>query len=275
MQRRLGQYIFTDRSQYPPNRAVEIAVQLRNEGTLSSAHVIGTRHDYEIRVRESRSRKIVWTWSKGKPFPPTTTIRLLPGEMREHIEIWDRRDDSGKRVPTGVYEVELVHAPLTASVTAQIYLSERDQPGENPPSGDPPGQLRPPQTGARVQATITAERSRVRPGETVKLTYAVVNTGTQPAMFSFPSGCQTDMEVRRRPEPTARYATGALTLWQLSRTNFYTMAFTKLTLAPGERKVVTAAWAVGNTPPGTYDLVGYLPTTGSKSAEAIGTITVL
>ena len=275
MQRGLGQAVYTDRNQYSPSRAVEITVQIRNEGTQLYTYQIGTRHEYELRIRESRSRKVVWTWAKGKSYPPSSIVRLMPGDTREHLEFWDRRDDSGRRVPAGVYEVELVHAPFTGAVATQIYLMDREQPGGEPPPPEPPGRLRPPRGGARMQATIQAERSRVRSGETVRLTYTVINASDQAMELTFPSSGQCDMEVRRRPEPNARYAAGALTVWQLSRTRAYLTALTKLTLAPGERKSFTEAWVVGNLAPGVYELLAWLPTVGSKTAEAVGTITVV
>ena len=273
MQRGLGQAVYTDRNQYSPSRAVEITVQIRNEGSQLYTYQIGTRHEYELRIRESRSRRIVWTWSKGKSYPPSSIVRLMPGDTREHLEFWDRRDDSGRRTPAGVYEVELVHAPFTGAVTTQIYLMDREQPGDEKP--EPPRRGQPPRGGVRMQATIQAERSRVHSGETVRLTYTVINASDQAMELSFSSGCQCDMEVRRRPEPNARYAAGALTVWQLSRTRSYFMAFTKLTLAPSERKSFTEAWTVGNLAPGVYDLLAWLPTAGSKTAEAVGTITVV
>lgn len=277
MQRDLVQRLFTDRSQYPSSRAVEIVAQLHNEGRTTYILNTGARHEYEIRVRESRSRKVVWTWSKGKPRPTGSAIRLAPGEFRERRELWDRRDDSGRRVPAGVYEVELIHIPFTGAVVTQIYLQDREQGDDRPTSGNPspPSQGQPPQTGNRVQATLQTDRSRVRAGETVRFTYTVLNSGAQPTSYNFPTSCQWDLEVRRRPEPNARYAAGALTVWQLSRERQYFQAFTKLVLAPGEKKVFTESWVVGKLAPGTYDLVGYLPTVGNKSAEALASLTVL
>jgi Intracellular proteinase inhibitor len=128
-----------------------------------------------------------------------------------------------------------------------------------------------------MRATIQTDRSRVRAGETVRLTYTISNGGTQPATFSFSSGQQCDMEVRRRPEPNARYQAGALTLWQLSRGRFYTEALTRLVLAPGEKKVFTEVWVVPKTlPVGVYELIGYLtPMGGGGATQAVATLTVI
>lgn len=277
MQQGVSQKVNTDRSQYAPQRAVEITGYLFNDGTSPLFFTVGTRFEYEIRVRESRSRKVVWTWSKNKVAPPTSTVRLEPGQWREHRELWDRRDDSGKRVPAGTYEIELIHLPFSQPVTTQIYLMDREQPGGDPDPVAPPARIRPPQPGGvRVQARIQADRSRIRAGETAHLTYTVTNTGDQPATFTFVSGRQYDMEVRRRPEPNARYAAGALTLWQLSRGRSYIMAFTRLTLAVGEKKSFTESWVVpAKLAAGLYDLVGYLPIAGgTNTAEAQATLTV-
>lgn len=279
MQRGVSQKVITDRSQYPSQRAVEITGYLFNDGAAPIFFTIGTRFEFEMRVRESRSRKVVWTWSKNKVGPPTETIRVEPGQWREHREIWDRRDDSGKRVPAGTYEVELTHLPFTAPVTTQVYLMDRELPGGDPDPVPPPIRVRPPQPGGggRLQSTIQADRSRVRAGESVRLTYTVTNPGALPVALDFSSGRQYDMEVRRRPEPNARYAAGALTVWQLSRGRSYTMALTRITLAPGERKLFTETWGVpGKLPAGIYDLVGYLPIrAGTNTAEALGTLSVI
>lgn len=270
MQRGLIQTVTTDRTQYPASRAVEITLRLTNNSSSLVAYRIAVRREFELIARESRTRTVVWTWSKGKPAPPAETIQLRPGEFREHRELWDRRDDSGRRVPEGTYELELIHLPFTQAVGTQIYLMERGGGDRepNPPAPSPSGGL---------QATIQAEPGRVRAGQSVRLTYTVVSTARQPLTLRFPTSCQCDMEVRRRPEPNARYRAGALTLWQLSRERAYLQAFTQLTLRPGERKSFTESWTVpANTPAGSYELVGYLPSPpGQKTAEATGTLTIL
>ncbi|MBB6048309.1 BsuPI-related putative proteinase inhibitor [Armatimonas rosea] len=274
MQRGLTQNIVTDRSQYPPQRAVELTVRLTNGSPSLVTYQIGVRREYEITVRDSRTRKVVWTWSRNKPAPPSTEIRLAPGQWREHKELWDRRDDSGRRVPEGTYEIELVHLPFREAVSTQVYLAERGQggdPGVPSPPGTPKGR------GPQLQATLQTDRRTARVGESVRLTYTVTNTGDQPAVLTFPTGNQYDLEVRRRPEPNARYREGALTIWQYSRGRSFIQSFTRLSLAPGEKKVFTESWTVPpGTPAGTYDLVGYLPTPATqKSAEAVGALTIL
>lgn len=276
MQRGLTQSIVTDQLQYSPQRAVEITLRLTNGGVSPVVYQIGVRREFEITIRESRTRRIVWNWSRNKPAPRTEQVRLNPGQWREHRELWDRRDNNGKRVPEGAYELELVHLPFSETVTTQIYLAER---GGRPDQGDP----KPPQEkqgrprGPQLQATLQTDRRAARVGESVRLTYTVTNTGDQPQLLSFSSGCQYDMEVRRRPEPNVRYREGALTVWQLSREKFYTASFTRLSLAPGEKKVFTESWTVpAGTPPGIYDLVAYLPAPSpQKSAEAVGTLTIV
>jgi Intracellular proteinase inhibitor len=282
MQQGVSQKIITDRTQYPPSRAVELTAYLFNDSPSLIAFAIGTRFEFELRVRESRSRRIVWNWSKNKKGPPTEVVRLQPGQWREHRELWDRRDDSGRRVPAGVYDVELIHVPFTVPVTTQIYLMDREQPGGEPRPTEPaplePSKrvLPPRPEGGSVQATLQVDRKSVRAGESIRFTYTLVNTHSQPTTFSFSSGCQFDLEVRRRPEPNARYAAGALTIWRLSRSRSYLMAFTRLTLAPGEKKTFTESWIVPTgLATGVYDLVGYLPIVGGvNAAEALGSLTV-
>ena len=112
--------VTTDRAQYSPSRAVEILVRLTNNGRTPVAYRVANRFEYEIRIRESRTRRVVWTWSKGKTPPAPSSVQILPGQWRQHLELWDGRDDTGKRVPAGVYEIEATHLPEIQPDTIQV-----------------------------------------------------------------------------------------------------------------------------------------------------------
>lgn len=234
----------TDRTQYPPQRAVEIDMRLTNTGNILKVIEVRNGFEAEIAVRDDRSGKVVWNWSKGRPRPRAYAYRLAPGESRYNHEIWDRRDDDGRPVPPGVYRVEATLTPLRQPVVARFYLAG---PGVPPPGGgERPGETPTPGPGSAegLVGVLRADRAVARPGDTVSFVYTVANRSREPRTLRFRSGQRFDIEVARRPEPNARYAKGALTLWQLSREMFFTLALGEMTFAPGETKTFPAQWKV-------------------------------
>lgn len=233
----------TDRTQYPPRRAVEIATRLTNTGDILKVIEVRTGFEAEIAVRDDRSGRVVWTWSKGRPRQRAYAYRLAPGESRLRRELWDRRDDEGRPVPPGVYRVEATLVPLRQPVATQIHLmGSEDGPGGGRPGEAPPSPS--PSPGDGLVGSLRADRAVVRPGETVSFVYTVANRSREARTLRFRSGQRFDIEVARRPEPNARYAKGALTVWQLSREMFYTLALGEMTFAPGETKSFPAQWRV-------------------------------
>ncbi|MFM7320261.1 MAG: BsuPI-related putative proteinase inhibitor [Armatimonadota bacterium] len=97
---------------------------------------------------------------------------------------------------------------------------------------------------AGLTGTVKLDRKAARIGDTVAVEFVVRNPTRQPIRVRFSSGKRFDIEISRRPEPNARYAKGALVLWQLSRGMAFTMALGEETWKPGESRTFTARWKV-------------------------------
>lgn len=274
-----GQYearIGTDRTQYTPNRAVQITMTMTNllDRTASIAPGLNTR-PYDYWVRDSRSNRVVYTLSKHRQFDRNNSYTLAGGESRTFREFWDQRDDAGKAVPSGVYVIEARLWPQE-TVSTQIFLSDRGGGRPDPPSrpepepGPPiPGKPTPgnpdnPIPGKpgliRLRSTLQADRQRYAPGQTMTLTYTVVNGGTAPAVLNFTSGKQFDMTATA---PNGRK------VWQWSEGRMFPMMLTTLRLAPGESKVYSATWQLpNNVPVGAYRLYAFLTPRDMEGAGA-------
>lgn len=255
MQNRIFQTsVATDKTQYTGNRAVELWVKLTNVSSVVGSYRVVDALEYEIKVREVRTRRVVWTWSKGQPSLTNLLVTLKPGEYRQHRELWDRRDDSGRPVPAGLYEVEATHAPQIQPARAQFYLVESGKPSEPAPTPIPK---------ATLVGALRVERPMARPGETIPLTYTVTNQGKAPAALSFASGKQFDVEA-----PRLR--------WRLSEGQLYTQAFTSLRLGPQESRSYTGRLRVpNNAPEGVAELRASLtPVDDASSALATALLTI-
>lgn len=262
----LNARVDTDRTQYAPSRAVEIGLTLTNTGRNNRQIDIRSGFEYDIVVRDDRTGQAVWTWSKGRRGAAPYRFFLAPGESRFSRELWDKRDDNRRPLPAGVYRVEATLTPLRQAVWTKIFLSERDAPGDGRPGPGPgvpstPGPL--PGVGQGLVGRLALDRASVRPGGVVRFTYTVANRSTQPIALRFRSGQRFDIEAARRPEPNARYAKGALTVWQLSQGMSYFMALGQETFAPGETRTFTAEWRVpADAPALTLDLRAWLTAEG-------------
>jgi len=97
---------------------------------------------------------------------------------------------------------------------------------------------------AGLVGTLRIDRKRARVGDTIVFEFLVRNSTGKPITVRFASGKRFDVEVSRRPEPNARYAKGALVLWQFSRGLFFTAALGEETWKPGETRAFAARWKV-------------------------------
>lgn len=249
--------VTTDRTQYSASRAVEILVRMTNNSRASVAYRVANRFEYEIRVRESRSRRIVWTWSKGKTPPAPFSVQLMPGQWRQHLELWDGRDDTGKRVPAGVYEIEATHVPENRSDTIQIAINDRG--GEGPGSGGGGNVMEP------LQGVLRAEKLVAKPGESLRLSYLVSNRGKETLTVSFASGKQFEIEA---------YQSSGARLWAHTQEQAYLQMLTRLTLAPGETRTLASVWRIGAAPEGIVTLSAYLTSSQGALAKANSQITI-
>jgi hypothetical protein len=241
----------TDRTQYRPGRAVEVTMLLTNIARAAQRPFPGSNREYDFWVRDGRTNQVVYTLSKHRERRPFEPYGLDPGASRYFRELWDQRDDSGKRVPQGVYTVEARIWPQQ-TVSTQIYLSDEDEPSRppRPRPGDPDPNPGNPGDNDGLKTTLRADRTRVAPGDSVSLTYTVSNLSDAPLTLNFPSGKQFDM--------TATSQNGSLA-WQQSRGLFYTQSFTRIRLNPGEQKVFNATWQIApNVPGGVYRLSAFL-----------------
>jgi hypothetical protein len=241
----------TDRTQYGRERAVEVTMSLMNIASGNQRPFPGNNREYDFWVRDGRSNQVVYTLSKHRERRPFEPYGLDPGDSRYFRELWDQRDDSGKRVPSGVYTIEAKIWPQQ-TVSTQIYLSDADGPQRPPrprPDDPTPGPGIPSDNNG-LRTTLRTDRARVAPGSTVNLTYTVTNFGNEPMTLRFNSGKQFDM--------TAIGPNGVLA-WQQSKGLMYTLSLTQIRLNPGEEKVFTGTWQIApNVPSGIYQLSAFL-----------------
>ncbi|MBW3624312.1 MAG: hypothetical protein KY468_12970, partial [Armatimonadetes bacterium] len=97
--------------------------------------------------------------------------------------------------------------------------------------------LSPPKVAA-LNVELSTDPNVTRPGEDVRMTLTVTNTGTAPAQFRFPSGQRSEFVVRE----------GGREVWRWSRGRAFTQALSTLTLVPEEELRVQETWpGVDNT----------------------------
>lgn len=130
-------------------------------------------------------------------------------------------------------------------------------------------------SGSVLVGTVSVDRKSVRAGETVRFKFTVRNPSRQPARVSFTSGKRFDIEVSRKPEPNARYAKGALTIWQWSQGRAFTMALGDVIFAPGETKTYLAEWKPsGDVPECDAVVRAWLPVGKDELAVAVSTLRI-
>ena len=103
-----------------------------------------------------------------------------------------------------------------------------------------------------IQATKAGEIS-YKLGETVKLTYAVRNTCSEPVKYTFSSSMQFDLWIKR----------GDKEIYRMSKGRMYAMVITTLELQPGETKTFDIEWnqkdnAGKSVGPGMYEVYARL-----------------
>ena len=182
----------TDRSQYPPQRAVEIYTRLTNTGRLNRMIPLRGNFEYNLIAREDRSGKVVWNWSKGRR-PSGGAIRLGPGESLRHTELWDKRGDDGQRVAEGVYRIEAYLFPLNQPAVTRVFLSERPGGGGGTTPNPGPGPQPVPSRPGGLAGRLEADRRALRPGDTLHLTYTVTNSGATPRTLQFRTAQRFDV----------------------------------------------------------------------------------
>jgi hypothetical protein len=250
--------IVTDRTNYASNRAVQITLSLTNLSNQRHSFATGKSPLYDVTVKDGRTNKVVYRASNHRNVPRGVNYTLVPEDTRTYRELWDQRDDSGNRVPPGVYIIEGAIYPQGTAST-QVYLSDSGrptEPGRPGEPGDSPGRPGDPNVpgrpapGGRLSSTLQASRTRVQPGDTVTLTYTVLNRGEVPVTLPFSSSQRFDMTATG---PQGR------TVWQQSQDMMYAQALGQLELGPGQRQTFTARWQVDKSArPGAYNVIAFL-----------------
>ncbi len=256
--RSLRARITTDRSEYAPGRPVTITLSLTNIGDRR-VEVSNAAQEYDILVRDARnSGSILWQSSRDGQARDRrrTSFRIEPRQTRTYREVWDQTDWNNRRVRTGAYRIEARIFPQEP-VYAPVFLSaDRDaRPGDGGYNGgrgddynrgdDRDDQGNGYSAGIRSELRLDQPSGVVRPGDTIRLTYTLLNADTSRARtFRFTSGKQFDAFVREPGQRRSGVFGGgkARTIWQLSRDQFYTQSLTQFTLRAGERRTFTASW---------------------------------
>ena len=252
--------ITTDRTQYNSNRAVQISLTLTNLGSSRWIGSPGGKREYDVNIRDSRTNKIVYALSRHKQLP-SHSYSLDAGETRTYSELWDKRDDGGERLRSGVYVIEATVWPQQM-VSAQIYLGEGGRPGggdgtDNPRPNPNPGTS---DDYQNLRGTIRIEPRRPAPGQTATISYTVRNVTRDTVSLRFNSGKQHEITVRdsaNRP------------VWVSTQGTFYTQSLTSVILRPGQEKTFESSWRVPqNLPYGRYEITGRLAVSRSDSGDA-------
>ena len=284
--RSLRARITTDRSEYAPGRPVNITLSLTNIGDRRVD--VSNAQEYDILVRDARnSGSILWQSSRDGQARDRRrmSFRIEPGQTRTYRETWDQMDRNGRRVRAGSYRIEARIYPQEP-VYAPVFLSTdgSGRPGSNggyngggrgddyDDRDDRGGYT----AGVRSDLRLDQPSSVVRPGDTVRLTYTLLNADTSRSRtFRFNSGKQFDAlvsEPARRGGGGGVFGSGnggrARTVWQLSRDQFYTQALTQFTLRPGERRNFTASWRTPrDLQSGVYTVTAFLTPQGDTGGS--------
>jgi hypothetical protein len=266
--------LFTDRTNYNPNRAVQITLTMTNLANQRRIVTTGSNREFDYSVRDSRTNKIVYQLSKHRQQNGSASYSLNGGETRTIRELWDMKDDKGNRVPSGVYVIEGRFYPQNI-VSRQIFIGEgagRPEPPErpspgNPLPGDPNSPPPRPTPGSRLVSTLTTNRSRVQPGDVVQLTYTVWNRGDAPILIPFSSGKRFDVTAA---------APGGQIVWQMSRDMMYTQALSQIEIAPGKQQTFMARWEVNRAMrPGSYTLLAFLTPRTQNAPKGPATLNIV
>lgn len=270
--RNLRARITTDRSEYGPGRPVVITLSLTNIGN-QRVDVSNAAQEYDILVRDARnSGSILWQSSRDGQARDRrhASFRIEPGQTRTYRETWDQTDWNGRRVRTGSYRIEARIYPQEP-VFAPVFLSDRDsRPGSGGYNGggrsddydrsddryDRGGYS----SGVRSELRLDQQSGVVRAGDTVRLTYTLLNADTSRSRtFRFMSGKQFDAFVSAPRRSNSSTVYSGRPVWQLSRDQFYTQSLTQFTLRAGERRTFTASWRTPrDLDSGVYTVTAFL-----------------
>jgi hypothetical protein len=97
--------LLTDKTTYSSGEPVRIQLALKNEGKDPLAFGGGTSQRYDFVVRSEG--KEIWRWSQGRLFAQMLiSWKLPPGASVAYTAAWLQKDNGGKPVPPGRYQIE-------------------------------------------------------------------------------------------------------------------------------------------------------------------------
>ena len=97
----------SDRAAYYLGQTVHLELALTNDSAIPVAMALPTGQLFDFRVLHEERE--IWRWSTGRAFAQAITEVLLdPGQRGRYRIDWDQRDQAGRPVPGGAYEVEAV-----------------------------------------------------------------------------------------------------------------------------------------------------------------------
>ena len=97
----------SDRAAYYLGQTVQLELLLTNNSAIPVSMALPTGQLYDFRVL--RDEREIWRWSAGRAFVQAITEVLLdPGQRGRYRVDWDQRDQQGRSVLAGLYEVEAI-----------------------------------------------------------------------------------------------------------------------------------------------------------------------
>lgn len=84
---------------------VRLVLELKNltDETLTLNFPSGQHYDFEV---HDSKKQLIWKWSQGHMFIQTfTAITLGPKEQIKFTPDWDQKDNEGRQVLAGIYQV--------------------------------------------------------------------------------------------------------------------------------------------------------------------------
>lgn len=95
-----------DKKEYKRGEKVRFTITARNDGKKTVILPLPTAKQYDFKVR-NKNGDLVWQWSDGKFF--INMLQSMIFALREekvYTQEWNMKDNNGRTVPPGVYQVE-------------------------------------------------------------------------------------------------------------------------------------------------------------------------
>lgn len=103
--------VIADKERYAQGAPVKITYAIRNQGAAPLTYNFSSGKLFDVWVRRGDAE--VWRHSRGQVYTQAvTSITLQPNETRRFEVTWDQKDNDGKAVGPGTYEL---NAQLTPS----------------------------------------------------------------------------------------------------------------------------------------------------------------